>query len=212
MKTIITFLLVFSFLDSIAQNPPPVINGANLPVKGTSVYEVWQDENLPNIPVPASGANHYWDYSTAFPNPYTFKIATFAPETAPTYSNIDSAIMARIIQNNNIIDTITASNASYLRTPVSAYSDSLYSYFKVVRRGGLYDPNAYGQYSTDGFYMMGGRSMKAMPTYSAPDPNRHFDFIYDTTFVCNNVNPRKPGELYGPANSTYLDEFRDTSF
>lgn len=119
MKKIVTVLIFVSSLASFAQGP--VIKGTYLPVRGTSIKEVWDTHNF--ITPPDSGINMTWDYSTEFASlTDTFQIKTFHP---------DSTSM-RFHQYFP-----TATHASFLRSPINNLSDSLYSYY-IIDTGGLH--------------------------------------------------------------------------
>ena len=111
MKKNLTLLLFIFTLSVTAQGP--TIEGTYLPVKGTSVKQVWDTTNF-SMSIPTSGPNQIWDYTTAngqFTNIVdTFQIKTFDAATAP-YSQYFP----------------TATHATFLRTPFNNPSDSLYS-------------------------------------------------------------------------------------
>jgi len=111
----------------------PIIEGTYLPVRGTSIKEVW--DITPNtLTVPDSGQNKIWDYSTQFLNGVdTFKIKTFHPDS--------------IVNGHSFSQYFpTATHASYLRSPLNNLTDSLYSYYII---------------DADGLHMLGGFNIKA---------------------------------------------------
>ncbi len=122
MKKITTVLLFLLSLTVFAQGPP-VVEGTYLPVRGTSVKQVWNTVSGA-LSIPVSGANIVWDYSNQFPNAVdTFQVKTFHP---------DSTAM-RFHQYYP-----TATHASFIRTPIPADpTDSLYAFF-VIDSGGLH--------------------------------------------------------------------------
>lgn len=184
MKKIVTLLLGFSSLYSMAQGP--TIEGTYLPVRGTAVKQVWDlNPAADNIAVPHGGQDTIWDYSAwPFNSSYTYKIATFGADTTPYFSYFNS-------------QPDSATHASYLRTPFNDISDSLYSYYIVARN--------------DGLYMVGGRSEKAAPDFSGQSTPGYY-ITYDTTYKIVNANPAKHGELYAPVNISYSSTpINDTS-
>jgi hypothetical protein len=116
MKKILTILLLLLSVFSFAQGP--VIEGTYLPVKGTSVKQVW-DTTSGSFTVPAGGPNQIWDYSNQFTHVVdTFQIKTFDPSASPYGHYFPSA-----------------THATYLRTPFDNQSDSLYTYLVIDAAG-----------------------------------------------------------------------------
>lgn len=119
MKNLFTIFLFCCSSFFFAQ--APVVEGTYLPVKGTSVKEVWDTTNY-SMSIPSTGINQVWDYTNAnnqFTNIVdTFQIKTMDPALTP-YSQYFSA----------------ATHASYLRTPFNNPSDSLFSYFIIDHDG-----------------------------------------------------------------------------
>ncbi len=127
MKKISTIVLSLISLLSAAQ---PIIQSTYLPVRGTSIKEVWDTVNNYSA-VPSIGANQIWDYSNKFTHPVdTFQIKTFHPDST----------LARYHQHFP-----SATHASYIRTPFNNLSDSLYSYYIV---------------DTNGLHMIGGFNIR----------------------------------------------------
>ncbi len=121
MKKIFTFLFITSSLISFAQ---PIIEGTYLPVRGTSVKEIW-DRTYNTLTVPDSGINMVWNYSGEFLNPTdTFNIATFHPDSIVCGHSYSQYFP-------------TATHASFLRSPLNNMTDSLYSYF-IIDAAGLH--------------------------------------------------------------------------
>ena len=85
MKKISIILIFASSLTSFAQGP--TILGTYLPVRGTSVKEVWDTVNNYTA-VPTPGQNQFWDYSvplTEFSHVVdTFQLKTFHPDSTST--------------------------------------------------------------------------------------------------------------------------------
>lgn len=126
MKKIFTLILIASSFLSFAQLQGPRIEGTYLPVRGTSVKEVW--ETSPGaLEIPHPGIDTVWDYSSEFASPPdTFQIRTFHPDT--------------IVEGHSYGSYFTsATHASFLRTPlINDLSDSLYSYF-IIDTGGVHN-------------------------------------------------------------------------
>ena len=124
MKKIITILLLTTSLLSFGQGQGPTVLGTYLPVKGTSIKQVW-NKNYGSIPVPTFGPNMSWDYSGQFPVPNdTFQIKTFDP-----YS-----VAARY----HLPYFSSATHGSFIRTGiVDDPIDSLYAFF-IIDNGGLH--------------------------------------------------------------------------
>ena len=129
MKKIATILLLtFSFI-SFAQ---PIIEGTYLPVRGSSIKEIWDITST--LTVPDSGANIFWDYCTQFTaQTDTFQIKTFHPD-----SIVNGHSYSQYFPN--------ATHASFLRSPLNNLSDSLYSYYII---------------DADGLHMLGGFNIRA---------------------------------------------------
>lgn len=170
MKKIVAVLFLSSSLITFAQGP--IIEGTYLPVRGTSIKQVW--DVIPNsLAIPDTGANKYWDYSTQFVNQSdTFQIKTFHPDS--------TSIRFRQYYP-------TATHASFIRTPLANDpTDSLYAYFVV---------------DTNGLHLLGGFNIKTMFDSTAiitPPGELLIPFIYtmnstisDTskyTFYADNYN------------------------
>ncbi|MES2284167.1 MAG: T9SS type A sorting domain-containing protein [Bacteroidota bacterium] len=166
MKKIATILFLSSSLLSFGQ--APIIEATYLPVRGTSINEVW-DVTSTNITVPDSGISKTWDYSNQFLNSSnTYNIKTFHPDTV-----VNGHCFSQYFP--------TATHASYLRSPLSNLTDSLYSYYII---------------DAEGLHMLGGFNIKAQT------PN---NVGHDTTAIIT------PGELMTPALITYGMERNDTS-
>lgn len=131
MKKIATILFLSSSLMSFAQ--APIIEATYLPVRGTSIKEVW--DKVPNtITVPDTGINKIWNYSNEFINGVdTFTIKTFHPDTL-----VNGLSFGQYFP--------TATHASYLRSPLNNLTDSLYSYYII---------------DADGLHMLGGFNIRA---------------------------------------------------
>ena len=122
MKKTLSILLFFCTLSALAQTP--VVEGTYLPVKGTSVKQVWDTTNF-SMSVPTFGPNQIWDYTNSN-NQFThvvdtFQIKTFDPATTPYFQYFP-----------------TATHASFLRTPLNNPSDSLYTYL-IINHDGVYN-------------------------------------------------------------------------
>jgi len=112
MKRLLPFLFIIAITNAQAQ--PPVIEGTYLPVRGTSVKQVW-DTIADSLDVPSQGANQVWDYSNKFVNiTDTFTFATFHPDSTPYAQYFPEA-----------------THVSYLRFPFNNPFDSSYIYFKI---------------------------------------------------------------------------------
>lgn len=131
MKKIATILFLSSSLLSFGQ--APIIEATYLPVRGTSIKEVW--DIVPNtITVPDTGINKVWNYSNEFINGIdTFTIKTFHPDTI-----VNGLAFGQYFP--------TATHASYLRSPLNNLTDSLYSYYII---------------DADGLHMLGGFNIRA---------------------------------------------------
>ncbi len=128
MKKIATILLLTTSLLSFAQ---PVIEGTYLPVRGTSITEIWDISSI--ITPPDSGINIVWDYSTEFTNPTApYQIRTFHPD-----SIVNGHSFSQYFPN--------ATHASYLTSPLNNITDSLYTYYII---------------DTAGLHMLGGFSIR----------------------------------------------------
>lgn len=138
MKKIITILLLSSSLFSLAQGP--IVEGTYLPVRGTSIKEVWDISTT--LTVPDSGQNKVWNYYGQFTAPIIHKIQTSHPNTTPYFQYFP-----------------TATHASFLRSPLNNITDSLYSYY-IIDADGLHmlggfnikaPINTYAGYDTTAF-------------------------------------------------------------
>ncbi|MGB3946625.1 MAG: T9SS type A sorting domain-containing protein [Bacteroidia bacterium] len=147
----------------------PVIEGTYLPVRGTAVTEIWDiSSGTIEVPSPSVGPN----------DPQFWDYSDdFDNPTAPY--RIETFIPDTTPYFSNFTD---ATHGSFLSAPIGQI-DSLYSYY-VVDTGGL--------------YMIGGRSVKAVP--SSGDY-----FMNDTTATY------VKRELYIPANVYYQRVINDTS-
>lgn len=141
MKKLLTLLFTFIALYTQAQQGGPVVKGTYLPVRGTSVLEIW-DITTTNIPVPVAdtGAGVSWDYSGKFANAtQPYKLSITEPGITPYSSYFP-----------------VATHSSFLTAPFDDITDSLFSYYFV---------------DTNGLYMIGGRSLKSVPpTPTGPTP------------------------------------------
>ncbi len=132
MKKIYTFLLLTSSLFSFAQ-VGPTIEGTYLPVRGSSIREVWENTYNNTLAIPDSGENKVWNYYGQFSNsPDTFQIKTFHPDSSMFGRNYHQYFP-------------TATHASFLRSPLNNLTDSLFSYFII---------------DADGLHMLGGFNIK----------------------------------------------------
>lgn len=122
MKKIFTIIAFFCATTFFAQ--VPIVEGTYLPVKGTSIKEIWDTTNF-SLSIPSVGPNQVWNYTNSngqFTHVTdTFQIKTFAPSLTP-YSQYFP----------------NATHASFLRTPFNNPSDSLYSYF-IINQSGVYN-------------------------------------------------------------------------
>ena len=129
MKKIVTLFLLLSSITFFAQTPP-VIEGTYYPVRNTSIKQVW-DTTLGSMSIPAMGQNIVWDY-TNLNNQFTHIADTFSfafkdPSQTPYASYFPSA-----------------THATFMRTPFTNFSDSLYSYWQV-NHNGLYNVGGYSK-------------------------------------------------------------------
>ena len=122
MKKNLTLLLFIFTLSVSAQGP--TVEGTYLPVKGTSIKQVWDTTNF-SMSIPTSGPNQIWDYRNVngqFTHIVdTFQIKTFDAATAPYRQYFP-----------------TATHATFLRTPFNNPSDSLYT-FLIIDHGGVHN-------------------------------------------------------------------------
>lgn len=140
MKKNFTLLFISFSLFSFAQQQEtrsataaPIIEATYLPVRGTSIIEVW-DVTPNTITVPDTGTNKVWDYSSEFINGVdTFTIKTFHPDTL-----VNGLSYSQYFP--------TATHASFLRSPIDNITDSLYSYYII---------------DTLGLHMLGGFNIRA---------------------------------------------------
>ena len=123
MKKIYLFLFVILSLSGFAQQGPTV-EGTYLPVRGTSVKNIWDVTSTISVPYP--GVDTVWDYSNQFTSPTdTFQIKTFHPDSV-VYGHCFSQYFP------------TATHASFLRSPLDNLSDSIYSYY-IIDANGLHN-------------------------------------------------------------------------
>ncbi len=117
MKKLLRFsiaCLVCCTFNAIAQIP--VLEGTYLPVRGTSIKQVY-DTVDGHLAIPSLGANQYWDYSTQFIPQSTYVLASFDPANTPYAKYF-----------------LKATHASFLRAPFYD-GDSLFSYFRIDTMG-----------------------------------------------------------------------------
>lgn len=127
------FTVFFSLCSILLFSQGPIIEGTYLPVKGTSVKEIWDTTNY-SMAIPSYGANQLWDYRNSN-NQFThvvdtFQIKTFDPLSTPYHQYFP-----------------TATHASFLRTPFNNPSDSLYTYF-IIDHDGLHNIGGFNIKST----------------------------------------------------------------
>jgi len=116
MKRLLPFLFIIAITNAEAQ--PPVIEGTYLPVRGTSVKQVW-DTIADSLNVPSQGPDQVWDYSNKFVNiTDTFTFASFHPDSTPYAQYFPEA-----------------THVSFLRYPFNNPFDSSYIYFKIDYNG-----------------------------------------------------------------------------
>ncbi len=115
MKKQLTAILMTMSILGIAQGP--VIEGTYLPVRNTSIRQVW-DKTPGSVAIPSVGTNMVWDYRISngqFTNIVdTFKITMLDPAQTP-YGQYYP----------------TATHAAFIRTPYNNVSDSLFQYFRI---------------------------------------------------------------------------------
>jgi hypothetical protein len=119
MKKIFTLLLSFFSIAFFAQTPP-VIEATYFPVKNTKIKQVWDITST--LTVPSAGPNQVWDYRTTnnqFLHPTdTFDFKFLAPSASP-YSQFYPS----------------ATHATFVRTPLTGISDSIYVYWEINQAG-----------------------------------------------------------------------------
>jgi Secretion system C-terminal sorting domain len=143
MKKIFTAFLLLNALCFFGQ--APIIEGTYYPVKNTSIKQVW-DTTYNSMSIPSTGPNQVWDYRFSN-NQFTHVVDTFRfkfldPSATPYASYFPNA-----------------THATFIRTPFTNISDSLYSYWDVT---------------TDGLYNLGGFSIKS--TYDSILTNNPKEF------------------------------------
>ena len=125
-KLVLLFALFITGQLCYAQ---PTIEGTYLPVRNTSIKQVWDTAAL-TMPVPTTGPNQVWDYSGAFSNIVdTFDLAVYEPAATPYFSDFPDA-----------------THSSFLRSPF-ALADSLWLYF-IVDTSGIQNMGYYSDKST----------------------------------------------------------------
>ncbi len=125
-KSIILFGLIIVGQLCYAQ---PTIEGTYLPVRNTSIKQVWDTAAL-TMPVPTTGPNQVWDYSGAFSNIVdTFDLAVYEPAATPYFSDFPDA-----------------THSSFLTSPFEL-ADSLWLYF-IVDTNGIQNLGYYSDKST----------------------------------------------------------------
>ena len=164
MKKNLTILLFIFTLSVTAQGP--TVEGTYLPVKGTSVKQVWDTTNF-SMSIPTSGPNQIWDYTTAngqFTHIVnTFQIKTFDAATTPYHQYFP-----------------TATHATYLRTPFNNPSDSLYT-FLIIDRVGVHNLGGFSLKKAYDSTSISSRSELLLPalanyTTTALDTSRTISF------------------------------------
>ncbi len=122
MKKLFTLFLLVTTITFFAQTPP-VIEATYFPVKNTKIKQVWDITTTLNVP--AFGANQVWDYRTTnnqFLNPTdTFDFKFLAPSSSPFSQFFPSA-----------------THVTFVRTPLSGLSDSIYAYWEINQQGMFY--------------------------------------------------------------------------
>jgi hypothetical protein len=122
MKKLFTLFLLVTTITFFAQTPP-VIEATYFPVKNTKIKQVWDITTTLNVPT--FGANQVWDYRTTnnqFLNPTdTFDFKFLAPSSSPFSQFFPSA-----------------THVTFVRTPLSGLSDSIYAYWEINQQGMFY--------------------------------------------------------------------------
>lgn len=160
MKKLFTLFLLVTAITFFAQTPP-VIEATYFPVKNTKIKQVW--DITTSLNVPAFGANQVWDYRTTnnqFLNPTdTFDFKFLAPSASP-YSQFFP----------------NATHVTFVRTPLSGLSDSIYAYWEINQAGMFY----LGGYNIQA--QIDSTVINTKKEFYAPDKANYLGTFTDTSY------------------------------
>ncbi len=160
MKKLFTLFLLLTAIAFYGQTPP-VIEATYFPVKNTKIKQVWDITTTLNVP--AFGANQVWDYRTTnnqFLNPTdTFDFKFLAPSSSP-YSQFFP----------------NATHVTFVRTPLSGLSDSIYAYWEINQAGMFY----LGGYNIQA--QIDSTVINTKKEFYAPDKANYLGTFTDTSY------------------------------
>jgi hypothetical protein len=160
MKKLFTLFLLLTSITFFAQTPP-VIEATYFPVKNTKIKQVWDTTTVLNVPT--SGPNQVWDYRTSnnqFLNPTdTFDFKFLAPSTSP-FSSFYPA----------------ATHVTFVRTPLTGPSDSMYVYWEINQAGMFYLGGYNIQTEIDSSFI------NTKKEFYAPDKGYYQQSLTDTSY------------------------------